>query len=110
MCENECAAPEKGPCPEGYVPENNEGGWNPLMGMDGKYFGSYPNIMYPGCTPTGRKLEDERKKDAQRQEDSLQIQQEESLKALLERQKRLETLMVKRQPPVNGDWKPQRIR
>lgn len=41
-----CAAPEKTPCPEGYVPTEDDVGWNPLM--SGKYYDSYPNIMYPG--------------------------------------------------------------
>lgn len=42
----ECAEPEEDPCPEGYLLAQDDVGWNPLM--DGKYYGSYPNIMYPG--------------------------------------------------------------
>lgn len=41
-----CAAPEERPCPEGYVRTGDDMGWNPLM--DAKYYGSYPNIFYPG--------------------------------------------------------------
>ena len=122
-----CAEPEKRPCPEGYVPDAEQTEREGIM--SGKYYGSYPNIFYPGCIPINslpetspshshRALKRETAKvllkEEERQRELLrQKEQEQKLEALLERQQRLEKFMLpsSRMPPVQvADWKPQRLR
>mmetsp|Transcript_12651 Transcript_12651/g.30873 ORF Transcript_12651/g.30873 Transcript_12651/m.30873 type:complete len:367 (-) Transcript_12651:72-1172(-) len=113
-----CAKPENRPCPEGSVPTAEQIANEGIM--SGKYFGKYPNIFYPGCIPVtthkkDRNLEhgiEEDKEELARRRDLSHREQEQKLKSLLERQKRLEKLMrpSSQQPPVHVLWKPQRLR